>query len=122
MAIHEVEEEEELRRLARVHDRQVPRHFDDLAITEGGVRFEDARDLQFRDAEAATVDMAGALAVADFKPFVSTFAPFAVLGAAESRKLTLGLRWHRRPDVGHTPAPIAHLTDEPRVRCVRWQT
>jgi transketolase len=36
------------------------------------------------------IDMAGALAVAGYKPFVSTFAPFAVLRAAESLKLTLG--------------------------------
>jgi len=41
-------------------------------------------------AEAAMIDMAGALAVASYRPFVSTFAPFAVLRAAESLKLTLG--------------------------------
>jgi len=41
-------------------------------------------------AEAAMIDMAGGLAVAGYRPFVSTFAPFAVLRAAESLKLTLG--------------------------------
>jgi transketolase len=41
-------------------------------------------------AEAAMIDMAAALAVAGFRPFVSTFAPFAVLRAAESLKLGLG--------------------------------
>jgi transketolase len=41
-------------------------------------------------AEAAMLDIAGALAVAGFTPFVSTFAPFAALRAAESIKLTLG--------------------------------
>lgn len=41
-------------------------------------------------AEAAMVDMAAGLAAAGFKPFVSTFAPFAALRAAESLKLTLG--------------------------------
>ena len=40
-------------------------------------------------AEAAMLDIAGALAVAGFTPFVSTFAPFAALRAAESIKLTL---------------------------------
>ncbi|AEV88367.1 transketolase [Actinoplanes sp. SE50] len=41
-------------------------------------------------AEATMVDMAAGLAVAGFRPFVSTFAPFAALRAAESLKLTLG--------------------------------
>ncbi len=41
-------------------------------------------------AEATMIDMAAALAVAGFKPFVSTFAPFAALRAAESLKLSLG--------------------------------
>ncbi|MGW8883118.1 transketolase family protein [Streptomyces sp. NPDC055749] len=41
-------------------------------------------------AEGAMVDMATGLAVAGYKPFVSTFAPFAALRAAESLKLTLG--------------------------------
>jgi transketolase len=41
-------------------------------------------------AEATMIDMAGALAAAGYKPFVSTFAPFAALRAAESIKLTLG--------------------------------
>ncbi|MFD7659507.1 transketolase family protein, partial [Actinosynnema sp. NPDC059797] len=41
-------------------------------------------------AEAAMIDMAAALAVAGYRPFVSTFAPFAVLRAAESVKLGMG--------------------------------
>ncbi|GAA4859924.1 transketolase [Kitasatospora terrestris] len=41
-------------------------------------------------AEGAMVDMATGLASAGYKPFVSTFAPFAALRAAESLKLTLG--------------------------------
>jgi transketolase len=41
-------------------------------------------------AEAAMIDMAAALAMAGYKPFVSTFAPFAALRAAESLKLSLG--------------------------------
>jgi len=41
-------------------------------------------------AEATMIDMAAGLAVAGYKPFVSTFAPFATLRAAESLKLTLG--------------------------------
>lgn len=41
-------------------------------------------------AEATMIDMAAGLASAGYKPFLSTFAPFAVLRAAESMKLTLG--------------------------------
>lgn len=41
-------------------------------------------------AEAAMIDMAAGLAAAGYRPFVSTFAPFAALRAAESLKLTLG--------------------------------
>jgi transketolase len=41
-------------------------------------------------AEAAMIDMAAGLAAGGFKPFVSTFAPFATLRAAESFKLALG--------------------------------
>lgn len=41
-------------------------------------------------AEGAMVDMAAGLAAAGLRPFVSTFAPFAALRAAESLKLTLG--------------------------------
>ncbi|MCL3993138.1 transketolase family protein [Streptomyces lavenduligriseus] len=41
-------------------------------------------------AEAAMIDMAAGLAAGGYKPFVSTFAPFAALRAAESLKLTLG--------------------------------
>jgi transketolase len=41
-------------------------------------------------AEATMVDMAAGLAAAGYKPFVSTFAPFAALRAAESLKLALG--------------------------------
>ncbi|WP_405018377.1 transketolase [Kitasatospora sp. NBC_00070] len=41
-------------------------------------------------AEGAMIDMATGLAAAGYKPFVSTFAPFAALRAAESLKLTLG--------------------------------
>lgn len=41
-------------------------------------------------AEATMVDMAAGLAAAGYKPFLSTFAPFAALRAAESLKLTLG--------------------------------
>lgn len=41
-------------------------------------------------AEGAMVDMAAGLAAAGLKPFVSTFAPFAALRAAESLKLALG--------------------------------
>lgn len=41
-------------------------------------------------AEAAMIDMAAGLAADGWKPFVSTFAPFATLRAAESFKLALG--------------------------------
>ncbi|MFF7726170.1 transketolase [Streptomyces sp. NPDC008001] len=41
-------------------------------------------------AEGAMVDMAAGLAAGGHRPFVSTFAPFAALRAAESLKLTLG--------------------------------
>lgn len=41
-------------------------------------------------AEGAMIDMAAGLALAGFRPFVSTFAPFAALRAAESLKLALG--------------------------------
>ncbi|MDK1476536.1 transketolase [Streptomyces sp. 549] len=41
-------------------------------------------------AEGAMIDMATGLAAAGYRPFVSTFAPFAALRAAESLKLTLG--------------------------------
>lgn len=41
-------------------------------------------------AEGAMIDMAAGLAMAGYKPFVSTFAPFAALRAAESLKLALG--------------------------------
>jgi transketolase len=41
-------------------------------------------------AEGAMVDMAAGLAAGGYKPFASTFAPFAALRAAESLKLTLG--------------------------------
>ncbi len=41
-------------------------------------------------AEGAMIDMAAGLAAGGYKPFVSTFAPFAALRAAESMKLTLG--------------------------------
>ncbi|MFJ4186815.1 MULTISPECIES: transketolase family protein [unclassified Kitasatospora] len=41
-------------------------------------------------AEGAMIDMAAGLAMAGFRPFVSTFAPFAALRAAESLKLGLG--------------------------------
>lgn len=41
-------------------------------------------------AEAAMIDMAAGLAAGGYKPFLSTFAPFAALRAAESLKLTLG--------------------------------
>ncbi|MEQ0564847.1 hypothetical protein ABJI51_37705 [Amycolatopsis sp. NEAU-NG30] len=41
-------------------------------------------------AEGAMIDMATGLASAGFRPFVSTFAPFAALRAAESIKLGLG--------------------------------
>lgn len=41
-------------------------------------------------AEGAMIDMAAGLAAAGYKPFVSTFAPFAALRAAESLKLALG--------------------------------
>ncbi|MGG7573273.1 hypothetical protein [Streptomyces sirii] len=41
-------------------------------------------------AEGAMVDMAAGLAAGGYKPFVSTFAPFAALRAAESLKLALG--------------------------------
>ncbi|MGW0204466.1 transketolase family protein [Streptomyces sp. NPDC003233] len=41
-------------------------------------------------AEGAMIDMAAGLAAGGYKPFVSTFAPFAALRAAESLKLTLG--------------------------------
>ncbi|NJP66145.1 transketolase [Streptomyces spiramenti] len=41
-------------------------------------------------AEGAMVDMAAGLAEGGYRPFVSTFAPFAVLRAAESMKLALG--------------------------------
>ncbi|CAM5518673.1 transketolase [Streptomyces pharetrae] len=41
-------------------------------------------------AEGAMLDMAAGMAAAGYRPFVSTFAPFAALRAAESMKLTLG--------------------------------
>jgi transketolase len=41
-------------------------------------------------AEATMIDMAAGLAAAGYTPFLSTFAPFAALRAAESLKLTLG--------------------------------
>jgi transketolase len=41
-------------------------------------------------AEGTMIDMAAALAIAGYKPFASTFAPFAALRAAESVKLSLG--------------------------------
>ncbi|MFF7364745.1 transketolase family protein [Streptomyces sp. NPDC008125] len=41
-------------------------------------------------AEGAMIDMAAGLASAGLRPFVSTFAPFAALRAAESLKLALG--------------------------------
>ncbi|WP_371483750.1 transketolase [Kitasatospora sp. NBC_00315] len=41
-------------------------------------------------AEGAMIDMAAGLAMAGYRPFVSTFAPFAALRAAESLKLGLG--------------------------------
>ncbi|MEU4895291.1 transketolase [Streptomyces sp. NPDC044780] len=41
-------------------------------------------------AEGAMVDMAAGLAAGGYQPFVSTFAPFAALRAAESLKLALG--------------------------------
>ncbi|MDR7275431.1 transketolase family protein [Catenuloplanes atrovinosus] len=41
-------------------------------------------------AEGAMIDMAAGLAAAGFRPFVSTFAPFAALRAAESIKLAMG--------------------------------
>lgn len=41
-------------------------------------------------AEATMIDMAAGLAAGGYKPFLSTFAPFAALRAAESLKLTLG--------------------------------
>ena len=41
-------------------------------------------------AEGAMIDMAAGLATAGYRPFVSTFAPFAALRAAESLKLGLG--------------------------------
>lgn len=48
------------------------------------------RFLNLGIAEATMVDMAAGLAAAGYQPFVSTFAPFAALRAAESMKLTLG--------------------------------
>ncbi|WFE20243.1 transketolase [Solwaraspora sp. WMMD937] len=41
-------------------------------------------------AEGAMIDMAAGLAAAGYQPFVSTFAPFAALRAAESIKLAMG--------------------------------
>lgn len=41
-------------------------------------------------AEGAMIDMAAGLAEGGYQPFVSTFAPFAALRAAESLKLALG--------------------------------
>ncbi|MFC4334117.1 transketolase family protein [Salininema proteolyticum] len=41
-------------------------------------------------AEGAMVDMAVGLAAAGYRPFISTFAPFAALRATESLKLALG--------------------------------
>ncbi|ULR50809.1 transketolase [Streptomyces deccanensis] len=48
------------------------------------------RFLNLGIAEGAMVDMAAGLAAGGHKPFISTFAPFAALRAAESLKLTLG--------------------------------
>lgn len=61
----------------------------------GGARhpFEQAHPDRFFNlgiAEGAMIDMAAGLAEAGYRPFVSTFAPFATLRAAESLKLTLG--------------------------------
>lgn len=55
--------------------------------------FAAAYPARFRNvgiAEGAMIDMAAALAVAGFRPFVSTFATFAAMRAAESLKLSLG--------------------------------
>jgi len=48
------------------------------------------RFLNLGIAEATMIDMAAGLASAGYKPFVSTFASFATLRAAESMKLSLG--------------------------------
>jgi len=55
--------------------------------------FEQAHPGRFYNlgiAEGAMIDMAAALASAGLKPFVSTFATFAAMRAAESVKLSLG--------------------------------
>jgi transketolase len=55
--------------------------------------FQAAYPARFRNvgiAEGAMIDMAAALAVAGYRPFVSTFATFAAMRAAESLKLSLG--------------------------------
>jgi transketolase len=55
--------------------------------------FEQAFPARFRNvgiAEGTMIDMAAALASAGWKPFVSTFATFAAMRAAESIKLSLG--------------------------------
>lgn len=61
----------------------------------GGAKhpFESAFPTRFFNlgiAEAAAIDIATALAANGYRPFFSTFAPFAVLRAAESMKLSLG--------------------------------
>lgn len=81
---------QELTRLAHEDDRIVCLEAD---LGGKGHPFQAAHPDRFFNlgiAEATMVDLAGALAVAGFKPFVSTFAPFAAMRAAESLKLTLG--------------------------------
>jgi transketolase len=80
----------ELTEIAR-HDSKVLCFEADL----GGRKhpFADAHPDRFYNlgiAEATMIDMAAGLAEAGYKPFVSTFASFATLRAAESMKLSLG--------------------------------
>jgi len=81
---------DELTRLAQEHPGIVC-----LEADLGGAKhpFQEAFPDRFFNlgiAEAAAIDCATAMAFSGYTPFFSTFAPFAVLRAAESLKLSLG--------------------------------
>jgi transketolase len=81
---------DELTRLAADNDRIVCLEAD---LGGRGHPFQQAFPDRFFNvgiAEGAMIDMAAGLAAAGYQPFVSTFAPFAALRAAESIKLAMG--------------------------------
>lgn len=81
---------DELTRLAAEDDRIVCLEAD---LGGRGHPFQEAFPDRFFNvgiAEGTMIDMAAGLAAAGYKPFVSTFAPFAALRAAESIKLAMG--------------------------------